>query len=102
MLFNVLYFLCISLSISYAWSFSDIFKSIRNKISKFKFSKPLICPECCSFWIGLMSSFIYNPFILDFNLIGLTNILCGLVTHLFACFLYKNKNNNNSKINFIN
>jgi hypothetical protein len=97
--FNVLYFLCISISISYVWSFSDIFRPIRNKISRFKLSKPLICPECCSFWIGLLSSFIYNPFIININLIIITNILCGLVTHLFACFLYKS---NNNKINFIN
>lgn len=81
------------------WSFSDIFRILRNKISKFKLATPLICPECCSFWIGLLSSLLYNPFVLDFNVLGLTNVLCGLVTHLFACFLYKNKNN---KINFIN
>lgn len=99
MFFNVLYFLCISLSISYIWSFSDIFRPLRNKISKIKLSTPLICPECCSFWVGLLASLLYNPFILEFNVLGLTNVLCGLVTHLFACFLYKSKNN---KINFIN
>jgi hypothetical protein len=27
--------------------------------------------------------------ILDINVLFLTNICCGLVTHLFACFLYK-------------
>jgi hypothetical protein len=34
-------------------------------------------------------SFLYNPIVLDLNLFILTNICCGLVTHLFACILYK-------------
>ena len=84
------------------WSFSDIFKPIRNFISKIAYiRRPLICPECSSFWIGLSSSFLYNPIILDINIIGVSNIICGLITHLVACFLYK-KINKNEKINFIN
>jgi hypothetical protein len=36
---------------------------------------------------------------LDFSFPFLTNIFCGLVTHLFAAFLYKKKENNS--LNFI-
>jgi hypothetical protein len=101
--FNLLYFICISLSFSYMWSFSDIFRPSRNFISKIPYIKKIfLCPECCSFWIGLLTSFLYNPISINYNLF-LSNIICGLVTHLFASFLYKKMNKNeNSKLNFIN
>lgn len=98
---NLLYFLCLSLSVSYMYSFSEIFKPIRNKISFIPYiRRPLSCPECSSFWFGLCVSFLYNPIVLDFSFLFLSNIFCGLVTHLFAAFLYKKKENNS--INFIN
>lgn len=101
--FNLLYFLCISLSFSYMWSFSDIFKNFRNLISRIPYiNKPFICPECCSFWIGVLTSLLYNPIVINYNFI-LSNIICGLVTHLFASFIYKSSNKkNNSNLNFIN
>lgn len=102
MISNLIYFLFISLSFSYMWSFSDIFKSVRNFISKIPYiRRPLICPECSSFWTGLLCSFLYNPIMLDIKIIGISNIICGLITHLVACFLYK-KINKSEKINFIN
>lgn len=89
-LLNLVYFLCLSLSISYMWSFSEIFKPLRNALAKIPYiRKPLLCPECSSFWIGLLTSFLYNPIILDINVTLITNIFCGLVTHLFASYLYK-------------
>jgi len=101
MFFNLLYFICLSLSVSYMYSFSEIFKPIRNKISFIPYiRRPLSCPECASFWFGLLVSFLYNPIHLDFNFSLLSNIFCGLVTHLFAAFVYKKKENNS--INFIN
>jgi len=103
MIFDLIYFLFISLSFSYMWSFSDIFQPIRNIVSKIPYiRKPLICPECSSFWIGLVASFIYNPIILHCSFIGLENIICGLVTHLVACFIYKKLNKPENKIQFIN
>lgn len=72
------------------WSFAEIFKPIRNLVAKVPFiRRPLLCPECCSFWVGLFVSFLYNPIVLDWNLGIITNICAGLVTHFFACFLYK-------------
>lgn len=93
-------FLLISLSISVMWSFSEIFRPIRNIISRIPYiRKPLICPECSSFWIGFTSSFLYNPIQNDINFFIVSNVLCGLITHLFAFFLYKK--NIANEINFI-
>jgi hypothetical protein len=90
LLFNLLYYILISLSFSYMWSFADIFIPVRNFVARIPYiRRPLLCPECSSFWVGLVVSFLYNPLILDINVLFLTNICCGLVTHLFACFLYK-------------
>jgi len=101
-LLNIFYYLCLSLSVSYMYSFSDIFKHIRNKISFIPYIKrPLSCPECASFWFGLLVSFLYNPIVLDYNFLIITNIFCGLITHLFASFLYKKIANQNN-IEFLN
>ena len=101
-LLNLIYFLCLSLSVSYMYSFSEIFKPVRNNISYIPYiRRPLSCPECSSFWFGLIVSFIYNPIHFDFTVPFLSNIFCGLVTHLFACFLYK-QNTGKSSVNFIN
>jgi hypothetical protein len=103
MMFNLIYFLFISLSFSYMWSFSNIFQPIRNIVSRIPYIRtPLICPECSSFWFGLLTSFIYNPIILTYSFWGLENVICGLVTHLVACFLYKKTKNSDNKIQFIN
>lgn len=85
------------------WSFSDIFKPIRNFIAKIPYiRKPFICPECFSFWIGLLVSFLYNPIIINYNLF-IPNIICGLITHFFASIIYKNIfKKNQSSLNFIN
>ena len=97
--FDLIYYVCISLSFAYIWSFAEIFVPVRNFVARIPYiRRPLLCPECSSFWVGLFVSFIYNPIILDINILFLTNICCGLVTHLFACILYKilAKLNNNS------
>ena len=100
LLLNLLYFVLLSLSVSYMYSFSKIFEPIRNFIATIPVvRKPFLCPECSSFWFGLFVSFLYNPVRLDHDIMLLTNIFCGLVTHLFACFLYKK--NEKSSINFI-
>jgi hypothetical protein len=99
--FDLLYFLCISLSISTMWSFSEIFAPLRNIVSRIPYiRKPLICPECASFWIGVFASFIYNPIKLNLDFYILSNLICGLVTYLFAHFFYDKKKVDN-KINFI-
>jgi len=83
------------------YSFSEIFKPIRNKISYIPYiRRPFLCPECSSFWFGLMCSFLYNPIKLDVEVPLLTNIFCGLVTHLLASFIYKKKES--GSIPFIN
>jgi hypothetical protein len=100
--FDVLYFVCLSLSFSVMWSFSEIFRPVRNVVSRIPYiRKPLICPECSSFWIGFFVSFLYNPVVLNFDILIIENIICGLLTHLFAFFLYSEKKIVDSKINFI-
>jgi hypothetical protein len=81
------------------YSFSEIFKPVRNKISYIPYvRRPLSCPECASFWFGMLVSCFYNPIVPD--VLVMSNIFCGLVTHLFAAFLYKKKES--GTISFIN
>jgi hypothetical protein len=83
------------------WSYSEIFNPVRIIISRIPYiRKPLLCPECSSFWVGFFASFLYNPVILDVDIIGFSNIICGLITHLCAFYFYKNIRVD-KKINFI-
>jgi hypothetical protein len=92
-LFELLYFVILSLAVSYMWSYSSIFAPIRALTTKIPYVRvPMLCPDCSSFWFGLLVSFLYNPIVLIISLPLLTNLFCGLVTHLFASFLYKIKN----------
>jgi len=87
---KILFFMCISLSTSYMWSFSTIFKPVRLFVSKIPFiNVPLLCPECSAFWIGAAVSFLYNPILIVIAVPLLSNIICGLITYFFASVLYK-------------
>ena len=92
LLLDTIYYLLLSLSVAYMYSFSDIFNWVRNKVALIPFVRvPMSCPECSSFWFGLGVSFIYNPMQLNIELPFLTNLFCGLVTHLVAAALYRNE-----------
>lgn len=92
-LFDLLYFVILSLSVSYMWSYASIFAPVRKFVAKIPYVRvPMLCPDCSSFWMGILVSFLYNPIVLMINIPVLTNIFCGLVTHFFASFLYKIKN----------
>jgi hypothetical protein len=86
--FELLTYVVLSISVSFMWSFSEIFSPIRNFIAKIPYvRKPFLCPECSSFWMGILTSLFYNPL---FNTLGFVSYpFCGLLVHLFACFLYK-------------
>jgi hypothetical protein len=72
------------------WSFSTIFAPVRKQTFKFKYiGTALSCSVCSAFWLGVLTSFFYNPIILDVHIFLLPTIICGLVTHLFASILYK-------------
>ena len=93
MISDVLVFVILSLSVSYVWSYAKVTKPIRSLVTKIPYIRvPLLCPDCSSFWFGLLVSFVYNPILLDIHVLYLSNIFCGLITHLFASFLYKIKN----------
>jgi len=91
MIDSIAVFLLISLSLSQMFSFADIFSPVRNFIVKIPYiRKPLLCPECCSFWMGALASLFYNPFFGCFDRYNLIpTLLCGLITHLFAVYLYR-------------
>ena len=92
LLLDTLYYLLLSLSVAYMYSFSDIFNIVRNKIALIPYIRvPMSCPECSSFWFGLGVSFLYNPIQFDISVPYLSNIFCGLVTHLVAALLYRNE-----------
>lgn len=90
-LFDILLFLLMSLSLSQIWSFSKIMSPVRNFIAKIPYIRtPLICPECSSFWVGIFTSFFYNPLFNYFDSLNIVStVLCGSITHLFAVYLYK-------------
>jgi hypothetical protein len=86
---SVVIFLLRSVSVSQMWSFARIFIPIRNIVARILFiRKPLLCPECSSFWIGVATSLLYNPLRGEFNLIVAT-AFAGLLTHLVASYLFK-------------
>ena len=89
MLANLILYILISLGVSYMWSFSEIFRPLRNIAARVPIIKyPLICPECSSFWFGLLTYLlIYSPFVIQ-N-IFVSALLGGLIVHLCACILYK-------------
>ena len=87
-LFETLTYIILGLSVSFMWSFSDIFSPVRNLIARVPYIRtPLICPECSSFWMGVLTSLFYNPL---FSVLGYFSYpFSGLIVHLFACFIYK-------------
>jgi hypothetical protein len=88
-LINVILFLLLALSIAHMWSHASIFTTARNRVALIPYiRRPLICPECFSFWAGLGVSFIFNP-LQSILYVGVSNIFCGLITHLIADVLYK-------------
>lgn len=97
---ELIYFLFLSLSVSIMWNFSEIFKPIRNIVSRIPYlRRPFLCPECSSFWFGFFVSFLYNPIKLDFSFFIVTNLFCGLCSHSIAFFIFRK--NVENKINFI-
>lgn len=90
MIETTLIYILISLSASYMWSFSEIFRPIRNFVAKIPFvNRPLICPECSSFWVGLfVYLFVYAPFA-PTSIFFVNAAIGGLIVHLCACILYK-------------
>jgi hypothetical protein len=87
---KILFFLCISLGVSYMWSFSAIFAPIRRFLLKIPYvNVPLLCPECSAFWIGFIISFLYNPVFLTISIHFVSNVICGIITYFFASVLYK-------------
>lgn len=84
--FDVLTYLILSSSLAFMWNFAEIFIPFRNIIAKIPYiRKPLLCPECSSFWIGLFFSFFYNPLI--YQLGYLSYIMCGSITHLLTVYI---------------
>ena len=88
MLFDFLLYLLLSLSVSFMWSFSEIFSPVRNLVARIPYiRRPLICPECSSFWMGVLTSLFFNPILGALGVFSFA--FCGLATHLFACYLYR-------------
>jgi hypothetical protein len=70
------------------WSFSEILLPVRRAVSKIPYiRKPLTCPDCSAFWVGVFVSLFYSPF--NFKYSVLSYIVSGLVTHFTASVLYK-------------
>jgi len=85
----LLIYILISLSFSYMWSFSEIFRPVRNFVAKIPIiKKPMLCPECASFWFGVfVYLFVLDPFVIHTGLIS--SVIFGLIVHLCASILYK-------------
>ena len=88
---NLIIFLLMSISAAYMWSHADIFSFFRNKIARIPYiRKPLLCPDCFSFWAGFGVSFLFNPLV-GLTYAFVTNLFCGLITYLIASTLYKHE-----------
>lgn len=82
-------FILVSLGISAAWNLADIFEYPRLLAGFIPYlNKPLLCPECNSFWIGIFVSLFLNP-INSLTYIGLSNFFCGIISHLIAVVFYR-------------
>ena len=83
------------MALSYAWSDTEVSRPFRNFIAKIPYiRKPLLCHECCSFWISLLLSFFINP-LLYITLPYASNVLsafCGFfINYLFVRHVLKEK-----------
>jgi hypothetical protein len=91
LLFDLCVYLILSLSVSFMWSFSEIFSPVRNFVAGIPYiRRPLTCPECSSFWMGVLTAAFFNPFLGAFGALPVVSYaFCGLSTHLVACYAYK-------------
>lgn len=86
---EIITFALISVSVSQMWNFSKIFLPVRNFVARLPYIKtPLLCMECSSFWMGVFTSFFYNPFLELFDWY-IAVAIAGLVTHLIASYLFR-------------
>ena len=78
-------------SLNAIWSYADIFQSVRLQIYKLipnrSLKMPFLCPNCNSFWCGVLLSCVYNPLEFISNYYIISMILCGTWTHLIAFFM---------------
>jgi len=92
MAFSLICFLIVSLAISHAWNFSDFTQPIRKIIGKIisisYLKKPFLCPVCSSFWIGILTSLILNPFNDVVSVSLVSNIFCGFASYLLSVIFY--------------
>ena len=96
MIEDVILFLLIAIGFSCMWSLSGILLPVRIFISKIPFIRvPLLCPECCSFWIAIVLSLLWNPFSGSnmglVSYIVISNITLGVLTHLLANIVYNHE-----------
>lgn len=80
---TITYLLC-CLGVSYAWSDTDASTPFRNMVARIPYiRKPLLCHECCSFWISLLVSLFFNP-LNDYGFITSNIILafCGFFVNM--------------------
>lgn len=83
-------FLIVSVGTSHLWSHSGFFASVRNLIVKIPYiRKPLLCPECAAFWVGLSLSFVYNPIITIHAPLYVSYLFCGISTYILCTYLYQ-------------
>ena len=82
-------FILVSLGVSAAWNLADIFRYLRILAGLIPYlNKPLLCPECNSFWIGIIISLFLNP-ISGLTYPILSNFFCGIISHLIAVIFYR-------------
>jgi len=83
-------FLLISISCSHLWSHSVIMGYIRRKIVYIPLiRKPLLCPECSSFWVAFGITFIFNPLIDLICIPFLSNVFVSVISYTISGILYK-------------
>jgi len=59
-----------------------------------KFKDMILCYQCCGYWIGVVYSFIFSPFIFNFGFIEFllfTFLVFGPINSLFSDLIYRLK-----------
>lgn len=79
-------YLITSLGLCYGWSDTDASMPLRNYIARIPYiRKPLLCHECCSFWISLILSLFINPLdsICQPIISNICSAFCGFFINLY-------------------
>ncbi len=81
---------------------SSIFGPLRKYLMNYqgdnliikKFEEMILCHQCCGYWVGIVYSFIFSPFLFQFTFkefLLITFFVIGPIISLFSDLIYRLK-----------